>query len=181
MPMKLHSIAAAAALVLLSTTALAQNYPGGGAGGAGGHRTEGRSGPIGTSIQRPTTAASRTDTVSPHPMRALSDALSRERQNLQLSPDAARAWDDLQRDLKDFAALDDRRTGVRVGWTKHTVYAAVDLQRDLVAQEDEAHALAAAAADLVKDWKALEQALSAEQRTRVLAIYAGVPPPKAAQ
>ncbi|HVZ44871.1 MAG TPA: hypothetical protein VHA82_13755 [Ramlibacter sp.] len=109
--------------------------------------------------------------LQPHALVLFAVALERDAASIASTPAAASALRDFIRDLKDFAALDDRHVRERIGWAHATVHASVDLQRDLDEDREAAGEVAAAAGDLLSRWKALDEQLDDAQRTRVQSLY----------
>lgn len=148
-------------------TVSAQGFPGGG-GGMG--RREGRTG--GGSLEdRVKSAKPGEAMLRPHVFELFAAGLDKESPAMNLPPPAAQAMHDFIREMKDFAALDDRHVRERLGWARGTVHAAVDVQRDLADAEESAHESAASAGDVMARWKALQPLLSQVQRDHVNAVY----------
>lgn len=158
------------ALAAFALTSAAQGYPGGGTGGpaARTHGGSNRSSIIPDSPpKRPEQSL-----LQPHAFALFASALDKEGPSLGLSPGAASAMQDLARDMKDFAGLDDRRARQRLGLVQPTVHATVDVARDLDAARESTRELDGAAADVAGGWKKLLPLLDEAQRRRVEAIYA---------
>ncbi|AMO22634.1 hypothetical protein GCM10027034_30700 [Ramlibacter solisilvae] len=126
---RMRSIAVALTLGALALAASSQGYPGG--GGMNHSRSINHADPRGDA------AGMREPALRPHVLGLFAAALAKEAPSLALTPAAAAATSDFVRDLKDFAALDDRHVRDRVGLMR-TVHAAVDLKRDLT--ESQAYA-----------------------------------------
>jgi hypothetical protein len=143
----------------------AQGFPGGGMGRGGGHMGGERS------IVRGADGKPGEAMLRPHVLALFAAGLEKESIAAGLPAPAAQALRELIRELKDFAALDDRHVRERMGWTRGTVHAVTDLQRDLADTEESAHETAAAAADVMARWKALRDQLDESQRDRIETIY----------
>lgn len=160
----IRSIAIAITLGAWALAASAQGFPGGGGGGMNGARGMNRADPRGDA------AGMREPMMRPHVMGLFAAALEKEAPSLELTPAAAAATSDFVRELKDFAALDERHVRDRIGLMR-TVHGAIDLQRDLKESQAYARELAEASADLLARWTKLHQLLDQTQRERIEAIY----------
>jgi hypothetical protein len=162
--MALFRLLAATSLAMFSLACAAQGYPGGGTGRmhGGGNRTE---------LSRPDAPKRPESKLQPHLMALFAAALEKEGGSLGLSPAAASTMQEFVRDLRDFAALDNRHAEQRLGWTQGAVYATVDVTRDLNAARESTHELDGAAADVASDWKKLLPLLDEPQRRRIEALY----------
>jgi hypothetical protein len=161
-----HRLALVGSLCLgaFASTVCAQGYPGG--GGGMGRRS--------SSLEERVKAARPGEArLRPNVLELFAAGLEKEASSMNLPPPTAKAMQDLVREMKDFGALDDRHVRERLGWTRGTVHAAVDVQRDLSDVEESAHETAAAAADVMARWKALQPLLNEAQRDRVDAVYRG--------
>jgi len=176
------ALAASLCFGAIALSVSAQGFPGGGGmGRSGGHlggadRFGQHGGPD---------AKGGEPMLRPHVLALFAAGLERESVTANLAPPAAQALRDFIRELKDFAALDDRHVRERLGWTRGTVHAVTDLQRDLGDTEEGARETAAAASDVMARWKALRDQLDAGQRDRIETIYrnaltdAATPPARA--
>lgn len=165
-PSRRLALAASLSFGVIALSVSAQGFPGGGMGHGqgrrGGERPESRAdGKAGEPRLRP------------HVFTVLATALDKESASMALKPPAADALREFVRELRDFAALDDRHVRERMGWTRGTVYAVMDLQRDLGDAGEAAHELAASGADVLDRWKKLREQLDDAQRDRIEAIYRG--------
>lgn len=146
----------------------AQGFPGGGGMGRGGGHMGGGGD---RSLMRGADGRPGEPMLRPHVLAMFAAGLEKESVAAGLSPAAAQSLRDFIRELKDFAALDDRHVRERMGWMRGTVHAVTDLQRDLADTEESAHETAAAAADVLTRWKALRDQLDEGQRDRIETIY----------
>lgn len=162
----IRTFALAAGLLGVCVAAGAQGMP----GGMGGERMRG-GGRLGERGGEGTMRQPEMN-LRAHPLALLAAALQAEAPTLASNGPAADALAAFVRELRDFAALDDRIARERTGINRATVRATVDLQRDIGELADAARERATVAADVQARWKALRDKLDETARQRVEGIYA---------
>lgn len=111
------------------------------------------------------------DLIPADPLKLWHDQLLKEKPVLALSADQQLAFDAFARELDDVQRMNAQRVRRAVRRQPSVTTAMVDVERDLRTEAADATDWAAALNDLSSRWRALQSALSPEQRSRIDRIY----------
>lgn len=174
---------ALAILALLASQAVAQSRPSSGLPG----QLPGQTGtmPQPRFLGQPERPLGLDDLIPADPLKLWHAQLLKERPELALSVDQQATFDAFARELDDVQRMNAQRVRRAVRRQPPVTTAMVDVERDLRTEAADATDWAAALNDLSSRWRALQQVLSPEQRSRIDRIYQqsqlgghDVPPPR---
>jgi hypothetical protein len=111
------------------------------------------------------------DMIPADPLKLWHAQLVKEKPVLALTADQQPAFDGFARELDDVQRMNAQRVRRAVRRQAPVTTAMVDVERDLRTEAADATDWAAALSDLSLRWRALQKALSPEQRARIDRIY----------
>ena len=122
-------------------------------------------------LGRPDRPVELEDLIPADPLQLWHAQLLKEKSGLRLTADQQPAFDTFTRELDDVQRMNAQRVRRVLRRQPAVTSVMVDVERDLRAQEADATDWAAALNDLSQRWRALQTALSPEQRARLDRVY----------
>lgn len=161
---------ALAILALVGTDAGAQSRPASGLPGQLPAQIVGAAPPVKV-LGRPERPVELEDLIPADPLQLWHAQLLKEKSGLRLTADQQPAFDTFARELGDVQRMNAQRVRRVLRRQPPVTSAMVDVERDLRTEAADATDWAAALSDLSQRWRALQAALSPEQRARIDRVY----------